>query len=90
MPFTITQNLTVNKSYPELLLEVDDGVSSVEVTYEVIALERMSGTTATVWYTSSVNGQTSAWKRQFDFEYDGTGNPVDSGEEALKNYLSAD
>ncbi|MDE5234318.1 hypothetical protein GST45_17825 [Serratia marcescens] len=88
MSFTITQKLAVNKSYPELLLETDEGFEDAEVTYEVVALERMSGTTATVWYTHSVDGQTSAWKRQFDFEYDGTGSPIEAGELALKESFS--
>ncbi|MEG7424419.1 hypothetical protein V6E20_10765 [Serratia marcescens] len=87
MSFVIRKTLQVNKSYPELLLEIPGATEDVDVTYEVIALERMAGTTATVWYTFSVDGVTSGWKRQFDFQYDGTGSPIEEGERALKSYL---
>lgn len=88
MSFTIKKTLQVNKSYPALLLEIPGATEDVDVTYEVVALERMSGNTATVWYTFSVGGATSGWKRQFDFQYDGTGSPIEEGEKALKESLS--
>ncbi|HEJ7836917.1 TPA: hypothetical protein SMH97_004421 [Serratia marcescens] len=89
MSFVIRKKLQVNKSYPDLLLEIHGGTEDTDVTYEVIALERMAGTSATVWYTFSVGGVTSGWKRTFDFIYSGVGNPLEEGERALKSSLGA-
>jgi hypothetical protein len=87
MPFTLSKELKVNKAYPEILLEVENGTEVVDVTYTVIALESMSGSAVTVWYQRSVGGVTSALKRTFSFQYSGNGNPIDEAESALRIYM---
>ncbi|HBU5925266.1 TPA: hypothetical protein L9K60_000041 [Klebsiella quasipneumoniae subsp. quasipneumoniae] len=87
MPFTISKILKVNKSYPEILLEVDNGSVEVDVTYTVIALESMTANTVTVWYQRTVSGVMSALKQPFSFQYSGNGNPIDEAESALRIYM---
>lgn len=87
MSFTLSKELKVNKAYPEILLEVENGTEIVDVTYEVMALESMSANTVTVWYQRSVGGGTSALKRTFSFQYSGDGNPIEEGERALMEHM---
>lgn len=87
MPFTLSKVLKVNKSYPEILLEVDNGSVTVDVTYTVIALESMTENTATVWYQRTVSGVMSALKQTFSFQYSGDGNPIEEGERALMEHM---
>lgn len=87
MSFTVTTILKVNQSYPEILLEVASGERSVDITYEVIAIERVTDGVATVWYTRTVDGVTSPWNQIFEFKYSGTTISLDEAESALKQSL---
>lgn len=83
MSFTLTKVLRVNKSYPDLLLEVADGTEEVGVTYEVIAVE-LNGNTGKAGYVVSVGGVTSAQVKSIEFNYSGNGNPSNEAGMALK------
>ncbi|HGM7539555.1 hypothetical protein [Serratia marcescens] len=87
MSFSITRELTVAKSYPELVMQVDDGTEEVAVTYEVISLESLLGSDGVINYTVSIGGIESPWVRQLTFKYSGAGNPLTEGEAALKTTL---
>ncbi|WP_373392783.1 hypothetical protein ACEPRU_17840 [Raoultella ornithinolytica] len=86
MSFTLIKLLRVNKSYPDLLLEVADGTEEVGVTYEVITAE-LNGNTGKAGYTVSVVGVTSAQVKSIEFNYSGNGNPVTEAEMALKSLM---
>ena len=87
MSFTLTKVLRVNRSYPDLLLEVADGTEEVGVTYEVITVE-LNGNTGKAGYTVSVGDARPGMTRSFDFTYSGNGNPTAEAESRLNEAVS--
>ena len=86
MSLTLTKVLRVNRSYPDLLLEVADGTEEVSITYEVTTVE-LNGNTGKAGYTVSVGGVTSAQVKSIEFNYSSNGNPVTEAEMALKSLM---
>lgn len=87
MSFTKTETVKKSIYYPELLLEIDDGVCEIEVTYTIIGIENISGGSCSAWYTVAVDGKVSLLKKLFEFQYSGSGNPIEEAESALEKSL---
>lgn len=84
MSFTLSKSVSSVEYYSALGI-VDTSAASektVDVTYEAIRLDSLIGTLARVIYTTRV-GTSNAIFNEFEFEYSGTGNPLDEAESAL-------
>ena len=87
MAFTVTKEIAVAKSYPDLHLEIPADSEVTTITYEVLNVA-LSGTAGTLDYTTTVDDVTSAWIRSASFVYSGTGIPVEEAEAALKELVA--
>lgn len=84
MAFTLSKSVSSAEYYGALGI-VDTSTTSektVDVTYEAIKLDSLVGTTARVLYTTRV-GNSDAIFNEFEFEYSGTGSPLNEAESAL-------
>ncbi|HEC2625648.1 TPA: hypothetical protein R2K43_000805 [Raoultella planticola] len=89
MAFTLSKVVSAADYYGALGI-VDASSASekmVDVTYEAIRLDSLIGTMARVIYTTRV-GTSNAIFNEFEFEYSGTGNPLEEAETALQASLS--
>lgn len=90
MAFTLSKVVSSADYYGALGI-VDTSAASektVDVTYEAVRLDSLIGTVARVIYTTRV-GTSNAIFNEFEFEYSGTGNPLEEGETALQASLSS-
>ncbi|HEC2625611.1 TPA: hypothetical protein R2K43_000768 [Raoultella planticola] len=90
MAFTLSKVVSSADYYGALGI-VDASSESekmVDVTYEAIRLDSLIGTMARVIYTTRV-GTSNAIFNEFEFEYSGTGNPLEEAETALQVSLSS-
>jgi hypothetical protein len=86
MSFTLSETVSVSKSYPDLFLEIANGTETRDVTYEITNVT-VNGTVGRAEYTVTTGGVTSGSVRHYDFTYSGTGNPTTEAEAALMAYL---
>lgn len=86
MSFTLSKTVSVNKSYPDLFLEVPNGTEEIDVTYEVTNVT-INGTTGKAEYTVTAGGMISGMVRYMNFTYSGTGNPTTEAESALQEMV---
>lgn len=90
MAFTLSKVVSAAEYYGALGI-VDASSASektVDVTYEAVRLDSLIGTVARVIYTVRV-GDSQAVYNEFEFEYSGTGNPLEEAETALRASLSS-
>ena len=90
MAFTLSKSVSSAEYYGALGI-VDTSAASektVDVTYEAVRLDSLIGTVARVIYTTRV-GTSNAIFNEFEFEYSGTGNPLEEAETALQASLSS-
>ncbi|MGG9109641.1 hypothetical protein [Raoultella ornithinolytica] len=90
MAFTLSKSVSSAEYYSALGI-VDASSASektVDVMYEVVRLDSLIGAVARVIYTTRV-GNSDAIFNEFEFEYSGTGNPLDEAEAALRDSLSS-
>lgn len=86
MSFTLSKTVSVSKSYPDLFLEIANGIEMLDITYEVTNVT-INGTTGRAEYTVTAGGVKSGMVRYYDFIYSGTGNPTTEAEAALQASL---
>ncbi|MET5288130.1 hypothetical protein WH835_11030 [Raoultella planticola] len=90
MAFALSKSVSSAEYYGGLGI-VDTSAASektVDVTYEAVRLDSLIGTMARVIYTTRV-GTSNAIFNEFEFEYSGTGNPLEEAETALQVSLSS-
>lgn len=88
MSFTKNRVITTVAAYPSLGI-VDDSTSqdkSVDVTYEVLQLDSLLANVARVLYSIQV-GNSQKYYDFFEFNYSGSGNPIEEAEIALESSL---
>ncbi|WP_224997618.1 hypothetical protein [Klebsiella quasipneumoniae] len=89
MAFTLSKVVSAADYYGALgIVDTSDASEkTVDVTYEVVRLDSLIGSMARVIYTLQV-GNSNAVFNEFEFEYSGTGNPLEEAETAMKIKLS--
>nr|UWD63416.1 MAG: hypothetical protein [Bacteriophage sp.] len=88
MSFTLSKQFNTFKQIPGLGITYPSEIESIEVTYTVVGITDIRGNSATVTYTSSVQGVEQTGSGLFSFEFIDLGNIVSEAELALQAYLS--
>ncbi len=70
-------------------MEIDNGMTDVDVVYTIKAIDNFDGSHATGVFTMAVNDTYSSEPFRFMFSYSGSGNPLDQAEPALQKYFDA-
>lgn len=88
MSFTLSQQLNTFKQIPGLGITYPAEIESIEVTYTVVGITDIRGNSATVTYTTSVQGVEQTGNGLFSFEFIDLSNIISEAERALQVYLS--
>ncbi|HGW9584659.1 TPA: hypothetical protein ACNEFQ_005107 [Escherichia coli] len=88
MSFTITQNLKSFQTIPYLNLVEPLSAKPVVVTYTAKGIDGISGTTATVMFSTQVEGLEATGQFYYSFEFTDLSTIFEDAETALKNEIS--
>lgn len=89
MSFTISKTIRKCGYYPDLAIQEPAEDVEVDVTYEVIGIKSLYGQLGVAIYNMSTPGCAVAGERDFEFEWAGSGNPIEAAEAALRAQLTA-
>lgn len=88
MSFTVSKKIRKCGYYPDLgIQEPAEGIT-VDVTYEVTGIKSIYGQFGIATYSMSTPGCSVAGERDFEFEWTGSGNPLEAAETALQSLLT--
>ncbi|EPY7327729.1 hypothetical protein ACXEI5_005106 [Klebsiella quasipneumoniae] len=88
MSFTISKTVRKCGYYPDLGIQEPAEDITVDVTYEVTGIKSIYGQFGIATYSMSAPGCSVAGERDFEFEWSGSGNPLESAETALQSQLT--
>ncbi|ARB12532.1 hypothetical protein BIS47_28 [Klebsiella phage vB_KpnM_BIS47] len=88
MSFTLNKQFNTFKQIPGLGITCPAEVENIEVTYTVVGITDIRGNSATVTYTTSVQGVEQTGNGLFSFEFIDLSNIISEAERALQVYLS--
>lgn len=87
MSFTVSKTIRKCGYYPDLGIQEPAEEITVDVTYEVTGIKSLYGQLGIATYSMSTAGCSVAGERDFEFEWVGTGNPLEAAEAALEQVL---
>ncbi|HEC2585144.1 TPA: hypothetical protein R2K58_001694 [Raoultella ornithinolytica] len=87
MSFTISKTVRKCGYYPDLGIQEPAEEITVDVTYEVTGIKSLYGQFGIATYSMSTAGCAVAGERDFEFEWVGSGNPLEAAEVALEQVL---
>ncbi|HDT0538375.1 TPA: hypothetical protein ACRR1E_003108 [Klebsiella quasipneumoniae] len=87
MSFTISKTVRKCGYYPDLGIQEPAEEITVDVTYEVTGIKSLYGQFGIATYSMSTLGCSVAGERDFEFEWVGSGNPLEAAEAALEQEL---
>ncbi|HCI6917661.1 hypothetical protein NL822_12570 [Klebsiella quasipneumoniae] len=88
MSFTISKTVRKCGYYPDLGIQEPAEDITVDVTYEVTGIKSIYGQFGIATYSMSTPGCSVAGERDFEFEWTGSGNLLESAETALQSQLT--
>ncbi|HCI6798101.1 TPA: hypothetical protein NPP88_002461 [Klebsiella quasipneumoniae subsp. quasipneumoniae] len=88
MSFTISKTVRKCGYYPDLSIQEPAEDITVDVTYEVTGIKSIYGQFGIATYSMSTPGCSVAGERDFEFEWTGSGNLLESAETALQSQLT--
>ncbi|HAT3644107.1 hypothetical protein [Raoultella ornithinolytica] len=89
MSFTVSKTIRKCRYYPDLGIQEPAEDITVDVTYEVTGIKSVYGQLGIATYSMSTPGCSVAGERDFEFEWTGSGNPLEAAETALQSLLTA-
>ncbi|HDS7794089.1 hypothetical protein [Raoultella ornithinolytica] len=89
MSFTISKTVRKCGYYPDLGIQEPAEDITVDVTYEVTGIKSLYGQFGIATYSMSTPGCSVDGERDFEFEWAGSGNPLEAAETALQSQLTA-
>lgn len=89
MSFTVSKTIRKCGYYPDLGIQEPAEEIAVDVTYEVTGIKSIYGQFGIATYSMSTPGCVVAGERDFEFEWQGAGNPLEAAETALQTQLTA-
>ncbi|HFP9330573.1 TPA: hypothetical protein ACT1UT_001890 [Raoultella planticola] len=87
MSFTISKTVRKCGYYPDLGIQEPAEDITVDVTYEVTGIKSIYGQFGIATYSMSTAGCAVAGESDFEFEWAGSGNPLDAAEDALTKLI---
>ncbi|HAT2179635.1 hypothetical protein ACNAUL_06745 [Raoultella ornithinolytica] len=87
MSFTVSKTIRKCRYYPDLGIQEPAEDITVDVTYEVTGIKSIYGQFGIATYSMSTAGCSVAGERDFEFEWAGSGNPLEAAEAALEQAL---
>ena len=87
MSFTVSKKIRKCGYYPDLGIQEPAEDITVDVTYEVTGIKSIYGQFGIATYSMSTPECSVAGERDFEFEWSGTGNPLEAAELALEKAL---
>ncbi|HID1017602.1 TPA: hypothetical protein ACXDFV_005746 [Raoultella ornithinolytica] len=89
MSFTISKKVRKCGYFPDLGIQETSEEITVDVTYEISGIKSLYGQLGIATYSMSTEGCSVAGERDFEFEWQGAGNPLEAAETALQTQLTA-
>ncbi|MFK1621071.1 hypothetical protein [Klebsiella pneumoniae] len=90
MSFSVEKTVAPIKSYPSLMGAAIRGArETLTVTYAVTSIISLMGSTGIAEYSVTPEGADFSGTSTIEFQYSGTGNPLDEAEEALKTTIDS-
>ncbi|WP_426729899.1 hypothetical protein [Klebsiella quasipneumoniae] len=87
MSFTVSKKIRKCGYYPDLGIQEPAEDITVDVTYEVTGIKSVYGQLGIATYSISTPECSVAGERDFEFEWSGSGNPLEAAELALEKAL---
>lgn len=87
MSFTVSKKIRKCGYYPDLGIQDPAEDITVDVTYEVTGIKSVYGQLGIATYSMSTPECSVAGERDFEFEWSGSGNPLEAAELALEKAL---
>lgn len=87
MSFTISKTVRKCDYYPDLGIQEPAEDITVDVTYEVTGIKSLYGQFGIATYSMSTPGCSISGERDFEFEWVGSGNPLEAAETVLEKAL---
>ena len=87
MSFTVSKKIRKCGYYPDLGIQEPAEDITVDVTYEVTGIKSIYGQFGIATYSMSTPECSVAGERDFEFEWSGSGNPLEAAELALEKAL---
>ncbi|HHZ9888204.1 TPA: hypothetical protein ACWOPJ_004519 [Klebsiella pneumoniae] len=87
MSFTVSKKIRKCGYYPDLGIQEPAEDITVDVTYEVTGIKSVYGQLGIATYSMSTPECSVAGERDFEFEWSGTGNPLEAAESTLEKAL---
>ncbi|HCE0316071.1 TPA: hypothetical protein NEO77_005297 [Klebsiella pneumoniae] len=87
MSFTVSKKIRKCGYYPDLGIQEPAEDITVDVTYEVTGIKSIYGQFGIATYSMSTPECSVAGERDFEFEWSGSGNPLEAAESALEKAL---
>ncbi|AWQ53197.1 MULTISPECIES: hypothetical protein [Klebsiella/Raoultella group] len=87
MSFTVSKKIRKCGYYPDLGIQEPAEDITVDVTYEVTGIKSVYGQLGIATYSMSTPECSVAGERDFEFEWSGSGNPLEAAELALEKAL---
>ncbi|HDG9773022.1 TPA: hypothetical protein PGG59_001330 [Raoultella planticola] len=88
MSFTISKTVRKCAYYPDLGIQEASEEITVNVNYEVTGIKNLYAPLGIATYSMSTEGCSVAGERDFEFEWSGSGNPLETAETALRAHLT--
>ncbi|AXS09399.1 TPA: hypothetical protein ACJ2PF_005230 [Klebsiella pneumoniae] len=87
MSFTVSKKIRKCGYYPDLGIQEPAEDITVDVTYEVTGIKSIYGQFGIATYSMSTPECSVAGERDFEFEWSGSGNPLEAAESTLEKAL---
>lgn len=87
MSFTVSKKIRKCGYYPDLGIQEPAEDITVDVTYEVTGIKSVYGQLGIATYSMSTPECSVAGERDFEFEWSGSGNPLEAAESTLEKAL---
>lgn len=87
MSFTVSKKIRKCGYYPDLGIQEPAEDITFDVTYEVTGIKSVYGQLGIATYSMSTPECSVAGERDFEFEWSGSGNPLEAAELALEKAL---
>lgn len=87
MSFTVSKKIRKCGYYPDLGIQEPAEDITVDVTYEVTGIKSIYGQLGIATYSMSTPECSVAGERDFEFEWSGSGNPLEAAESTLEKAL---
>ncbi|SLQ51777.1 hypothetical protein [Klebsiella quasipneumoniae] len=88
MSFTVSKKIRKCGYYPDLGIQEPAEDITVDVTYEVTGIKSIYGQFGIATYSMSTPECSVAGERDFEFEWSGSGNPLEAAETALQSQIT--